>query len=101
MKRLLELVIERPVATCMLLLCMMVIGTIAVFRLPLDFLPLLSEPEIDVEVPFPGSHPLETLREVAIPIEEEIATIPGVKNISTRASSRAATQPVALSKAPL
>ena len=87
MKRLLELAIERPVATCMLLLCMMVVGTIAVFRLPLDFLPLFSEPEIDVEVPFPGSHPLETLREVAIPIEEEIATIPGVRNISTRASS--------------
>ena len=87
MKKLLEIVIERPVATCMLLLCMMVLGVVAVFRLPLDFLPLFSEPEIDVEVPFPGSHPLETLREVAIPIEEEIATIPDVTRISTRASS--------------
>jgi peptide-methionine (R)-S-oxide reductase len=87
MKRLLELSIDRPVATCMLLLCMMVLGVVAVFRLPLDFLPLLAAPEVDVEVPFPGSHPLETLREVAIPIEEEIATIPDVRRIGTRASA--------------
>ena len=87
MKRLLDLSIERPIATCMLLVCLMVLGAIAVFKLPLDFLPLEAEPEIDIEVPFPGGHPLETLREVAIPIEEEIATIPDVKRISTNASS--------------
>ncbi len=87
MKRLLELVIERPVATCMLLVCLTVLGVVAIFRLPLDFLPLEAEPEMDIEVPFAGSHPLETLREIAIPIEEEIATIPDVKGISTRASS--------------
>ena len=87
MKRLLDLSIERPIATCMLLVCLMVLGTISLFKLPLDFLPLEAEPEIDIEVPFPGSHPLETLREVAIPIEEEIATIPDVKRISTNASS--------------
>lgn len=87
MKRLLELSIDRPIATCMLLVCLMVLGTVAVFRLPLDFLPLEAEPEIDIEVPFPGSHPLETMREVAIPIEEEIATIPDVKRIQTNASS--------------
>lgn len=87
MKRLLDAAIDRPIATCMLLLCMMVLGVVAVFRLPLDFMPVILEPEIDVEVPFPGSHPLETLRDIAIPIEEEIATIPGVTRISTRASS--------------
>lgn len=87
MKRLLDLVIERPVATCMLLVCLTVLGVIAIFRMPLDFLPLEPEPEIDIEVPFSGSHPLETLREIAIPIEEEIATIPDVRRIGTRASS--------------
>ena len=32
-------------------------------------------------MPFPGSHPLETLRDVVRPIEEELATIPDVKRI--------------------
>ncbi len=87
MKRLLDLVIERPVGTCMLLLCLMVLGVIAIFRMPLDFLPLEPEPEVDIEVPFSGSHPLETLRELAVPIEEEVAAIPDVRRIGTRASA--------------
>ena len=87
MRRLLDLAIERPVATCMLLVCLMVLGVVAIFRLPLDFLPIVAEPEIDIEVPFSGSHPLETLNEIAIPIEEEVATIPDVKRISTSANS--------------
>ncbi len=69
-----------PVATLMLLVCLTVLGTVAVFHLPLDFMPVVQEPEVDVEVPFPGSHPLEGLREVVRPIEEEVATIPDVKS---------------------
>ena len=90
MKKLIDIAIDRPIATIMLLICMMVLGIIAVFRLPLDFMPVILEPEIDVEIPFAGSHPLETLRDLAIPVEEEIATIPGVTRISTRANSGSA-----------
>ncbi len=88
--RLTDIPLERPVATLMLLLSLMVLGTVAMFRLPLDFMPLVEQPEIDVEVPFPGSHPLETLREVIEPIEEEVATIPDVKSISGNAESGSA-----------
>jgi HAE1 family hydrophobic/amphiphilic exporter-1 len=63
----------------MLLLSLTVLGTVAVFLLPLDFMPVVKEPEIDIQIPFPGAHPLEALREVVKPIEEEIATIPDVK----------------------
>jgi HAE1 family hydrophobic/amphiphilic exporter-1 len=88
--KLLDLVVDRPIGTCMLLLSLVVMGSVAIFRLPIDFLPLLSEPEIDVEVSFPGSHPLETLREVAMPIEEELATIPDVARIRTNTDARQA-----------
>jgi HAE1 family hydrophobic/amphiphilic exporter-1 len=76
-----DIPLDRPVATLMLLLSLTVLGTVAVFLLPLDFMPVVNEPEIDVEIPFPGAHPLEALREVLKPIEEEIATIPDVKRI--------------------
>jgi HAE1 family hydrophobic/amphiphilic exporter-1 len=79
-----ELPIRRPVATCMLLICMMVLGIVALFRLPLDAMPIVVEPEIDIEIPYPGNHPLEGLRAVAQPIEEEVATIPGLKHVDTR-----------------
>ncbi len=80
-----DLPIDRPIATVMLLVSLMVLGAVAITDLPLDFLPLVKEPEIDVTVPFPGSHPLEALREVVQPIEEEIATIPGVEAIESSA----------------
>jgi HAE1 family hydrophobic/amphiphilic exporter-1 len=79
--RLTDIPLDRPVATLMLLLSLTVLGTVAVFLLPLDFMPVINEPEIDIEIPFPGAHPLEALREVIKPIEEEIATIPDVKRM--------------------
>jgi len=87
--RLTDIPLDRPVATLMLLLSLTVMGTVAVFLLPLDFMPVVNEPEIDIEIPFPGAHPLEALREVVEPIEEEIATIPDVKRIlaNTRSGS--------------
>ena len=88
--RLTDLPLDRPVATLMLLLSLVVLGTVSLFLLPLDFMPVVNEPEIDIEVPFPGSHPLESLREVLEPIEDEVATIPDVKSINGRAESGSA-----------
>jgi HAE1 family hydrophobic/amphiphilic exporter-1 len=85
-----DIPLDRPVTTVMLLVSLMVLGTVAAFRLPLDYMPLIAEPEVDVEVPFPGSHPLETLREVVEPLEAEIATIPDVRSIEGRAESGSA-----------
>jgi HAE1 family hydrophobic/amphiphilic exporter-1 len=85
--RLTDIPLDRPVATLMLLLSLTVLGTVAVFLLPLDFMPVIKEPEIDIEVPFPGAHPLEALRELVEPIEEEVATIPDVKRIWAHTSA--------------
>jgi HAE1 family hydrophobic/amphiphilic exporter-1 len=85
--RLSEVSLDRPVSTVVLLVSLIVIGAVAIFDLPLDFMPLVKEPEVDVEVPFPGSHPLEALRQVILPIEEEVATIPDVKSIRSHAAS--------------
>jgi HAE1 family hydrophobic/amphiphilic exporter-1 len=48
---------------------------------------VVKEPEIDIQIPFPGAHPLEALREVVKPIEEEIATIPDVKRMLANTSA--------------
>jgi HAE1 family hydrophobic/amphiphilic exporter-1 len=88
--RLTDIPLDRPVAALMLLLSLTVLGTVAVFMLPLDFMPIINEPEVDMEIPFPGAHPLEALREVVEPIEEEIATIPDVKRVMAWAQSGSA-----------
>ncbi len=85
--KLTDIPLDRPVATLMLLLSLTVLGVVSLFLLPLDFMPVINEPEIDIEVPFPGSHPLESLREVVQPLEDEIATIPDVKQIHANTSA--------------
>lgn len=84
--KLANVAVGRPVATCMVLISLMVLGVVAIFRLPLDAMPVIQEPEIDIEVPYPGGLPLESLRSVGRPIEEEVASIPGVRSIQTRAN---------------
>jgi HAE1 family hydrophobic/amphiphilic exporter-1 len=79
--RLTDIPVERPVATLMLLVSLVVLGVVSIGRIPLGAQPMIERPMVQVEVPFPGSHPLEALREIAMPIEEEIATIPGVSSL--------------------
>ncbi len=43
--------------------CRLVMGAVAVVQLPLGFVPTLDEPEVDIEAPWPGAHPLEVLPE--------------------------------------
>jgi HAE1 family hydrophobic/amphiphilic exporter-1 len=83
--RLADLPIQRPVATVMLLVSLLVLGAVAIPRLPLDFMPMVEPPFIMVVVPFPGSHPLEGLREVVQPLEEELATIPELTRLNADA----------------
>lgn len=85
MKSLVEFPIERPVATLMVLVSLVVIGIVAISRIPLGAWPLVERPAVRVEVPYSGGHPLETLREIVMPIEEEIATISGIKNLRSQA----------------
>ncbi len=80
-----DLPINRPVAVLMLLVSLLVLGAVAIPRLPLDFMPLVERPYINVVVPFPGSHPLESLRKVVEPLEEELATISEVESITAEA----------------
>ena len=79
--------VDRPVGTLMILLSLVVLGVVALFRLPLDYWPTVEPPVIVVEVPYPGSHPLEVLRTVGKPLEEEIATIPDIKSLRVSANS--------------
>ena len=82
--------VERPVATLMFLLSLVVLGGVALDRLPLDYWPKIEEPFVEVTVSYPGSHPLEMLRQVAKPIEEEIARIPDLREVSSRADAGSA-----------
>ena len=73
-----ELAVRRPITTVMVLVSVMVLGGIAVTRLPLAFLPEIDVPFIHVEIPHPDSNPSQIEKEIAKPVEEVLATLSGV-----------------------
>src|SRR5690606_26106649 len=85
-----ELSIRRPVTTIMLFVSMVAIGLIASFRLPLEAEPEATIPFFFVWLPYAGSTPEEVERNLLRPVEEAIATMPGIKSMNSRANAEGA-----------
>ncbi len=77
------LAVRRPITTAMILISVLLIGAIAFVKLPLAFLPTLDAPFIFVQIPYPNSHPQHIEREITKPVEETLATLSGVKKLSS------------------
>jgi HAE1 family hydrophobic/amphiphilic exporter-1 len=82
-----RLAVHRPVMTAMLLISILVIGGIAAFRLPLAYLPEIDVPFIGVQIPYPNANPQQIEREIAKPVEEVLATLPGVKKLNSTSNA--------------
>ncbi|MGD8374853.1 MAG: efflux RND transporter permease subunit [Acidobacteriota bacterium] len=86
-----KLAVTRPITTVMILVSVMVIGGIALVRLPLAYLPEIDVPYIGIRIPYPNSNPTQVEKEVAKPVEEVLATLAGVKTMRSESSADQAT----------
>jgi HAE1 family hydrophobic/amphiphilic exporter-1 len=82
-----ELALKRPVTTLMVFLAIAAIGLIAGRLLPLEELPAITFPGLEVRIPYPGSTPEEVERLVTRPVEEALATLPGIKQVSSTSTA--------------
>ena len=80
-----EFSLRRPVTTIMFFVSMIVIGTVAAFRLPLEQFPEISFPFVGVNLPYPGSTPQEVERTIIRPVEEALSTLPGIYRMNSQA----------------
>ena len=80
-----KLAVKRPITTAMLLISILVMGGIAVLRLPLAYLPEVDVPFIGINIPYPDSNPRQVEKEIAKPVEEVLSTLPGVKTLNANA----------------
>ena len=78
------LAVRRPITTAMVLISVIVLGGIAVSRLPLAYLPEVDVPFIQVEIPYPNSNPTQIEKEITKPVEEVLSTLSGVKKLTNR-----------------
>jgi hydrophobic/amphiphilic exporter-1 (mainly G- bacteria), HAE1 family len=82
--------LRRPVTTLMTFVAVSLIGLIATRLLPLELVPDIRFPGIQVTIPYAGSTPEEVEQLITRPAEEAIATLSGIKEIRSTSSETGA-----------
>jgi HAE1 family hydrophobic/amphiphilic exporter-1 len=75
--------ITRPVTTTLLMLGLLVFGTLAYQDLPVADLPSVDFPTIRVSAGLPGASPETMASSVALPLEKQFTSIPGLTSINS------------------
>ncbi|TWG86303.1 multidrug efflux pump [Cupriavidus gilardii J11] len=84
-----RLFIERPVATALLMLAILLSGLVAYRMLPLSALPEVDYPTIQVTTLYPGASPDVMTSAVTAPLERQFGQMPGLNQMSSSSSGGA------------
>lgn len=81
-----SLAVRRPVTILMITFIIILLGAVSLTRLPIDLLPKIEVPIAVVSTSYEGVGPQEIEKLITKPIEEAIATVENIKNISSTSS---------------
>ncbi|MDE1949862.1 MAG: efflux RND transporter permease subunit, partial [Burkholderiales bacterium] len=84
-----RLFIERPVATSLLMLAILLAGLLAYRLLPLSALPEVDYPTIQVTTLYPGASPDVMSTTVTAPLERQFGQMPGLAQMTSTSSGGA------------
>ncbi len=79
-----EFSVRRRVTTLMIFSSIVLLGLIALNKVPLEFMPKIDMPFINIWIPYEGASPVEISDTIVEPIEEAISTMHGIKKIRSR-----------------
>jgi HAE1 family hydrophobic/amphiphilic exporter-1 len=79
--------VRRPVTLTMLCISLVVMGLVAAGRIPLVMFPDVSFPFLFAQAPYPNSTPEEIQTNITQPLEEVLATVPGVRRLGSSSTS--------------
>ena len=82
-----EIAIKRPVAVLMVLVSVVVLGLVALTRLPLAFMPDVQEPELFIQLPYNNASPEQVERMVVRPVEDAVGSVKGLRSMWSRCGS--------------
>ncbi|WEK00024.1 MAG: efflux RND transporter permease subunit [Candidatus Sphingomonas phytovorans] len=78
--------IQRPVATSLVAIALLLVGIIAYLVLPVAALPQVDFPTLQVSASLPGASPETMASNVATPLERQFSLIPGVSQMTSVSS---------------
>ena len=81
--------IERPVATSLLMLALLLVGLMAYRLLPISALPEVDYPTIQVVTLYPGASPEVITSSITAPLERQFGQMPGLTQMSSNSSGGA------------
>jgi HAE1 family hydrophobic/amphiphilic exporter-1 len=86
-----KIFVERPIATAMIFMALLVLGVYSFLNLPLELAPKEEFPELNIITAWTGVPPEVIQTEITAPIEEKVSTVKGIRKIyseSLNGSSR-------------
>ncbi|MGB5747948.1 MAG: efflux RND transporter permease subunit [Desulfobacterales bacterium] len=78
--------VKRPIFTTMVTLIVVILGAVSLSRLQIDMLPNIELPTLSIRTDYEGASPEVMERLVTQIIEEIVATVPGVEEITSSSS---------------
>jgi HAE1 family hydrophobic/amphiphilic exporter-1 len=80
--------VKRPVTVVTAFLVIIVVGLITALRIPVQMMPSgWTPPYLWIWVPYDDSTPIETESRITRPLEEQLATVPGIKSLGSESRS--------------
>ncbi|MBC7348499.1 MAG: efflux RND transporter permease subunit [Candidatus Aminicenantes bacterium] len=86
-----EFSIKRPIFVIMLTLVVIVLGFISLSRIPIDLMPDITYPTLNVSTSYGNTAPEEMEQIITRPIEEALSSVPGVEEIYSISSQGSST----------
>ena len=81
--------IERPVATCLLMCAVLLLGILGYRLLPVSALPQVDYPTIQVFTQYPGASPEVISSSISAPLERQLGEMPGLRSMGSTSSDGA------------
>src|SRR5471032_1854952 len=78
--------IQRPIATTLLMVAILLAGAVAYLQLPVSALPEVDYPIIQVVTFYPGASPQVMASAVTAPLERQFGEVPGLNQMTSTSS---------------
>lgn len=85
--KLADIAVRRPVGVIMLALAVLLLGMVSLSRLAIDMLPNWEFPVVSIVTTYQGAGPQEVEQLVTRPLEESVATVENLENVSSVSQS--------------
>jgi HAE1 family hydrophobic/amphiphilic exporter-1 len=78
-----DIFIRRPIMTSLIMIAIFIFGMVSYYQLPVNDLPNVDFPTIQINANLPGANPDTMAAAVATPLENQLSTIPGVDSMTS------------------